>query len=214
MSETLPAAIPEAAAAAAPAAAPAASRFFTKMTDDSLAQLLALVWSGALRPLRGTFVLELSKAGKRLNRRQELPEHAFWTIDQFGALYEALRSRFSVEESERRLAMLFVGVAWRWATAEHPDPDGKQLRALAQMTQAYLGVGAGSASSGGATPQPQPPPISSWRTATVRAHAHAHAHACRARGGMPSKPASRGVCRRPLCRAAAMPCRTHRTRRL
>ena len=135
-------------AAAAPANAPA----------GSLARLLELVSSGAVVPLRGSYVLELARSGKRLEKRQDLPVSAVWTGAQLSSLLTKLSNRFGDEEAERRFATLFVAVAARWLADEHPDPNGRQLAVLASVSQSYL----------------QPPSAvlpsvpRTWREATVR----------------------------------------------
>ena len=51
----------------------------------------------------------------------------------------ALAGDIDEAEAERRMAQLFVAVSWRWLTPTHPDPDGKQVAALAALAAPYLG---------------------------------------------------------------------------
>ena len=110
----------------------------------SISALIELISSGAVLPVRASYVCDLAKAGKCLEPREALPEKAMWTGEQLSLLLRSLKGPFAQDEAERRMATLFVGVAWRWLTPTHPDPDGKQLAGLAAVANLYLGAGAGS----------------------------------------------------------------------
>ena len=69
------------------------------------AGLLASVESGALAPLRGSYIAKLHRDGGRLKRRQDMPPEAFWTATELRAVVEALGSAFGV---------LFVVLSYRW----------------------------------------------------------------------------------------------------
>ena len=83
-----------------------------------------MVRSGAIRPLRGRFVIALHKHGGRLKRRQDLPEEAFWTYEELKAVAEKLGKDYG---------FLFVALSYRWLSADHPDPDGFHLAIIAEV---------------------------------------------------------------------------------
>lgn len=131
----------------------------------SCSALLEAVRSGSVRPLRGSYVLELARGGQPLHPNRTLPETAFWTAEQLEGLQASLINIFGEEEAELRFAAIFIAVSWRWRSPEHPDADGKQLAVLAAATQAYLARGARDDSAGGFA---QWVPPSSWRETNVR----------------------------------------------
>ena len=76
--------------------------------------LLESVASGAIRPLRGRWIVEQHRAGKlaKLDRRQDLPDDVFWSTDELRWLALKLGDEFG---------WLFVALSYRWLSAEHPD---------------------------------------------------------------------------------------------
>ena len=94
-----------------------------------LETLLASVDSGAIAPLRGSWLVTHHKAGGRLKRRQDLPIEAFWTARELRSCAQALGRNFGV---------LFVALSYRWLTKGHPDPDGFHLTIVAQVAALYL----------------------------------------------------------------------------
>ena len=78
--------------------------------------LVPAVQSGALAPLRSSYLKRLVESGEALQKRQDLPEAAFWDVAAFKRL----------TESERCMVSIFA-LSYRWLTAEHPDPDGFHL---------------------------------------------------------------------------------------
>ena len=78
--------------------------------------LVPAVQSGALAPLRSSYLKHLVKSGEALQKRQDLPEVAFWDVAAFQRLTEL----------EMPFASIFA-LSYRWLTAEHPDPDGFHL---------------------------------------------------------------------------------------
>jgi hypothetical protein len=91
--------------------------------------LLASVKSGAIRPLRGQWVLALHKRGGQLQRRQDLPNEAFWTADELQDVAVKLGNAYGV---------LFVALSYRWLSSTHPDPDSFHLGILAHVAELYL----------------------------------------------------------------------------
>ena len=66
--------------------------------------LLDSVASGAILPLRGTYVVQLEASGGILSCRQELPPEAFWSASELRVLVEALGDDY---------ALLFVALSYR-----------------------------------------------------------------------------------------------------
>ena len=79
-------------------------------TDDSFAkyddyeELLRTVESGAIAPLKGSYVLKLYESGGRIKRRQEMPPEAFWTAAELRAIVEAARRHFGDDREAARAA--------------------------------------------------------------------------------------------------------------
>ena len=88
--------------------------------------LLRSVDSGAVAPLRGSWLLELFEAGGRLKRRQDLPEEAFWRPEELRAIVEAARAHFADDAVAGLAALghLFNALSYRWLAKGQPDPDG------------------------------------------------------------------------------------------
>lgn len=129
------------AAPALSAPASAADRF--RKVDAILASLE----SGAVRLVRGSYLVKLAKAGKAISRRQELPDEAFYDYADLLALLHKLRERWGQEDQERhdpeeadyggdaRFMMLIHALSYRWLEASHPDREGFHLRIVAEVAQ-------------------------------------------------------------------------------
>ena len=78
--------------------------------------LVPAVQSSALAPLRSSYLQRLVKSGEALQKRQDLPEAAFWDVAAFKRLTESEVCIFSM-----------FALSYRWLTAEHPDPDSFHL---------------------------------------------------------------------------------------
>ena len=76
--------------------------------------LVPAVQSGALAPLRSSFLKHLVELGEALQKRQDLPEAAFWDAAAFESL------------TKSEFGSIFA-LSYRWLTAEHPDLDGFHL---------------------------------------------------------------------------------------
>ena len=74
------------------------------------------VQSGALAPFRSSYLKHLVESGEALQKRQDLPEAAFWDVAAFKRLTEPDDCMFSI-----------FALSYRWLTAEHPDPDSFHL---------------------------------------------------------------------------------------
>ena len=102
--------------------------------------LLASIESMAVAPLRGRFLLQLAKEGTRVERRQDLPAHAFWTASELRELLEKLSKLpgLNAKQAERRLLMLFHTLACPWLSPEHCDPNRTHLEIIAEVVEARL----------------------------------------------------------------------------
>ena len=81
------------------------------------ASLNAALADGTTALLRADFLERLAAEGRPLGHRAELPPEAFYE----GPIWA---------ESEE--GVIIVGLSYMWATADHPDPDGEQLRDVAK----------------------------------------------------------------------------------
>ena len=82
------------------------------------ASLNAALADGTTALLRADFLERLAAEGRPLGHRAELPPAAF---------YEG-----PIWAEGRRSGVIIVGLSYMWATADHPDPDGEQLRDVAK----------------------------------------------------------------------------------
>ena len=103
--------------------------------------LVHSVESGAVAPLRGSWLLKLYESGGRLQRRQELPPEAFWTAAELRAILSAAQARFGddVEAAHAALGHLFAALSYRWLAKGSPDPEGFHLELVANFLYSYLG---------------------------------------------------------------------------
>lgn len=80
--------------------------------------------------IKGSWLVEHSKLGVRLPRRQDLPEDAVWDCHELRREMEEYQQR----QRPRRPPMI-ICISYCWLTPTHPDPDGKQLKSLAWFIQ-------------------------------------------------------------------------------
>jgi hypothetical protein len=114
--------------------------------DDPYANYSALidsVESGAVAPLRGSWLLSLYERKGRIVRRQDLPPEAFWTAAELRAIVERAKAHFGDDESAGLAAVgrLFTALSYRWLAKGEPDPDGFHLERVANFLYSYLGRG-------------------------------------------------------------------------
>ena len=88
--------------------------------------LVPAVQSGALAPLRSSYLKHLVESGEALQKRQDLPEAAFWDVAAFKRL----------AESEQPFVSIFA-LLYRWLTAEHPDPDSFHLSKVVALLEVH-----------------------------------------------------------------------------
>ena len=97
--------------------------------------VLDSVESGAIAPLRGSWLVALHDRGDHLACRQRLPLEAFWTFDELRAHTHALLQRGGDSEA---WGLLFIAISYRWLTKEDPDPKGFHLGKIANVMRMYL----------------------------------------------------------------------------
>ena len=88
--------------------------------------LVPAVQSGALAPLRSSYLKHLVESGEALQKRQDLPEVAFWDVAAFKRLTESWVCGFSI-----------FALSYRWLTAEHPDPDSFHLSKVVAFLEVH-----------------------------------------------------------------------------
>ena len=87
--------------------------------------LVPAVQSGAL-PLRSSYLQRLVESGEALQKRQDLPEAAFWDVAAFQCM------------TESKLCMVSIfALSSRWLTAEHPEPDGFHLSKVVAFLEVH-----------------------------------------------------------------------------
>ena len=79
--------------------------------------LLASITAGEVRPLRGTYIIELATNGKPILRRQELPDRAFFDEAELMAVLHKLHEKFGQEKGDECFMLLFHALSYRWLTA-------------------------------------------------------------------------------------------------
>ena len=130
--------------------APADARFIQDLDSiphagpyEAFDAILRSVESGAVAPLKGSWLLALYEGGGRLRRRQELPKEAFWTADELHAIVDAAHRHFKgqPEKANAALGHLFAALSYRWLAKGQPDPDGFHLERVANFLYSYLGRG-------------------------------------------------------------------------
>ena len=91
--------------------------------DYYYASLNAALADGTTALLRADFLERLAAEGRPLGHRAELPPEAFYEGPIWGE-YDYAKDAYE--------GVLIVGLSYMWATADHPDPDGEQLRDVAK----------------------------------------------------------------------------------
>ena len=101
--------------------------------------LLDTVASGAIRPLSGRWLVAHEAKGGRIERRQDLPDEAFWSAAELRRHVEAFDT---IGDDWKRFGydygLLFVALSYRWLSAEHPDPDRFHLKIVAAVARLYM----------------------------------------------------------------------------
>ena len=86
--------------------------------NNYYALLNAALADGTTALLRADFLERLAAEGRPLGHRAELPPEAFYE----GPIWAEGNNK----------GVIIVGLSYMWATADHPDPDGEQLRDVAK----------------------------------------------------------------------------------
>ena len=88
--------------------------------------LVPAVQSGALAPSQSSYLKHLVESGEALQKRQDLPEAAFWDVAAFQRM----------TESKWCVVSIFA-LSYRWLTAEHPDPDSFHLSKVVAFLEGH-----------------------------------------------------------------------------
>jgi hypothetical protein len=101
--------------------------------------ILHAIGTGALRPLRGSYVLMLWRTGERIRRRTELPESAFWSLEEVNGLLRSCVASLGPERGAASFGTLLVALSYRWAADADADEDGTNLsNYVGPMAETYL----------------------------------------------------------------------------
>lgn len=95
------------------------------------APLLETVASGAIAPIKASWLIALKERGSRLDARHELPPEAFFTVAEL--------TRLVVAVDAKDVSQLFVAVSCPQLSVEHADPDGFFLNIVSNIAKLYLG---------------------------------------------------------------------------
>jgi len=104
-------------------------KFYAKYhTNEALIEALD---EGSTALLRGDWLVRWSQGGHLLPRRQDLPETAFWNVEDLEVAKSTIRDVHTSQEIN------VIAISYCWFSAEHPDPDGVQLQLIASALEAY-----------------------------------------------------------------------------
>lgn len=86
--------------------------------------------------LSAKWLIAWSKGGRRLPRRQELPAEAFLSLAELQRIREN-RAQVDLDPSDHweKRTMPIVVISYCWLTAQHPDPDGIQLKLIVALLE-------------------------------------------------------------------------------
>ncbi len=100
-------------------------------------ELLAVLDSKDVALISFKWLRSFAKSGQKMPRRQDLPSDAFLPPARLKQIHRSCRNAggqgaAKVQAAKvRRLVLPIVSVSYAWLTPGDPDPDGKQLRAIA-----------------------------------------------------------------------------------
>lgn len=97
---------------------------------ENIDGMMKAVDSGVIAPLRFSYLKMLFETGRRMERRQDLPDEAFWTA-------EDLRNTLLRLSGQTQCSVVFV-LSYRWLTQLHPDPDGFHLRLVVTFMKEHM----------------------------------------------------------------------------
>ena len=106
----------------------------------SFGGLLHSVAVGAIRPVRGSYLVRLWRGGDYLAPRQALPPEAFWSVEQLERLLRACQAVHGHKASEP-FGALCVAVCHRWLSDGSPEPEPTSrfhLSRVARFAETYL----------------------------------------------------------------------------
>jgi len=112
------------------------------------------VESGAVRFLHGRFLVDLYRSGGRIERRQEMPDQAFWSaaeiMDMLNMDRDLLQCQYNGDQdvntilldktrwSQVRSRYMVVVLSYRWTQQAHPDESRHHLSVLVKFLTLYL----------------------------------------------------------------------------
>uniref|UniRef100_A0A7S2GTQ4 Uncharacterized protein n=1 Tax=Haptolina brevifila TaxID=156173 RepID=A0A7S2GTQ4_9EUKA len=100
--------------------------------------LIRSVSSGAIAPVKGSYIVEMLENGERIMPRQDTHHRAFWRSSELQAIFNALRAKFGTTEATRRFCKLFVAFSYRWLSITEPDPDMFHLTRVGEAAKLYI----------------------------------------------------------------------------
>ena len=100
-------------------------KYYPGTGNNYYASLNAALADGTTALLRADFLERLAAEGRPLGHRAELPPEAFYE----GPIWAETKG---VYPDHVHSGVIIVGLSYMWATADHPDPDGEQLRDVAK----------------------------------------------------------------------------------
>ena len=113
---------------------------------DAIWAALGMDW---VKLVRKSYLISLSKAGGVLPRRQDIPPDAFITVEELRRLtpkdeYGQAHTRVGVGYTRppglisKNTYLPIIVISFCWLTAKHPDPEGKQLKVVAERLENHL----------------------------------------------------------------------------
>ena len=103
--------------------------------------LLHSVASGAICPVRGSYLVRLWRGGDLLKPRLALPAEAFWTATELEALLRACQAAMEPERALESFGTFCIALCHRWLSGSSPEPDGVsrfQLSHVGQFAESYI----------------------------------------------------------------------------
>ena len=106
--------------------------------------------SGEVRPLRGSYLLQLFASGRLLCRRQDMTDDAFFDYNALVHIRERVQDWIDTSphageskagiwarfDADAAFLTLLAALSYRWLSREHPDPEVFHLRIMAGVIRA------------------------------------------------------------------------------
>jgi len=101
-------------------------------------RLIDLLKLGAIKLVRGQWLIELEAKGEKMPRSQDAPEDAFWNAEEATKKFiesDAMSSK--IKEGQHAeihcLGLFFYAMSYCWIDRAHPDPKGFHLKRMATL---------------------------------------------------------------------------------